>query len=142
MVTPKGAVPAANCTCTSAALSGGGPLTSTRRRHRLTKWSHPLSRAGRSASTLAWKASYECCPCLMRSDTVSTRRRARRRRADNSVGLVGIRGSDMVLTRAGRATEKRAKEGGRGFAPQAGPERLGAAELCGEGRCGAGECTH
>ena len=49
----------------------------------------PLSLAGRSASTRAWNAAYLCGPCVTRSDTVSTRRRARRRKAGNSAGLVG-----------------------------------------------------
>ena len=76
MLTSKGTVPVASCICTSGAFSGGGSLTSTRRRQRLTKWSHPLSLAERSALTRAWNVGYQCCPCLMRSDTASTRRRA------------------------------------------------------------------
>ena len=55
----------------------------------LPQWSHPLSLAGRSASMRAWNAAYVCGPCLTRSDTVSTRRRARRRKAGNSAGLAG-----------------------------------------------------
>ena len=42
-----------------------------------------------SASTRAWNAAYVCDSYLTRSDTVSTRRRARRRNAGNSAGLVG-----------------------------------------------------
>ena len=83
---------------------GEGSRANTYRRQRSTKWSHPLSLAGRSASTRAWKAAYVCCPCLMRSDTMSTRRRARRCRAHNSAGLVGTR-SDIILTKTGRATD-------------------------------------
>ena len=59
------------------------------RKQTSTKWSHPLSLAGRSASTRAWNVAYVCGPYLTRSDTVSTRRRARQRKAGNSAGLVG-----------------------------------------------------
>ena len=102
MCTANGTAPDENCTCTSGALNGGGgSLTSTHRKQRTTKWSHALSLAGRSVYTRAWKATYECCPFLVRSDTVSTRRRARRQRADNSMALVGTGGNDIMPTKAG-----------------------------------------
>ena len=78
----------------SGALYGGGSRANTCRKQMSTKWSHPLSLAGRSASTRAWNAAYVWGPCLTRSDTVSTRHRARRRKADNATGLVGT-GSEI-----------------------------------------------
>ena len=83
---------------------GGGSRANTCRKQMLTKWSHPLSLAGRSASTRAWNATYVCGPCLTRSDTVSTWRRARRRKADNSTGSVGI-GSDISLSKTAPAID-------------------------------------
>ena len=77
-----------------AHCTGGGSRANTCRKQTSTKWSDPLSLAGRSACTRAWNAAYVCGPCLTRPDTVSTRRRARRRKADNSKGLVGT-GSDI-----------------------------------------------
>ena len=82
-------MPAANYASMSGALYQGGSRANTCRKQMTTKWSHPLSLAGRSASTRAWGAAYVCGQCLTRSDTVSTSRRARRRKADNSTGLVG-----------------------------------------------------
>ena len=73
----------------SCALYRGGSRANTCCKQMSTKWSHPLSLAGRSASTRIWNAEYVCGLCLTRSDTVSTRRRARRLKADNSMGLVG-----------------------------------------------------
>ena len=73
---------------------GGGSRANTSRKQMSTKWSHPLSLAGRSASTRAWNAAYMCGLCVTRSDTVSTRRRSCLRKADNSTGLVGT-GSDI-----------------------------------------------
>ena len=75
-------------------LYGGGSRANTSRKQMSTKRSHLLSLAGRSASTRAWNAAYVCGPCLTRSETVSTRRRARRRKDDNCTGLVGT-GSDI-----------------------------------------------
>ena len=84
----KGAAPATNNTGTSRALSSEGSLTSTRRNHRWTKWCHTLTRAGRSASTCAQNVVHVCYLCLMTSHTVSTRRWARRWRAESSTRVV------------------------------------------------------
>ena len=77
-------MPAANCVLMSGALYGGGWRSNTCRKQTSTKWSHPLSLAGQSASEGARNDAYVCGPCMTRSDIVSTRRRARRRKADNS----------------------------------------------------------
>ena len=87
--TPNGTVPAANRARTSGALYGWGWRANICRKQTSTKWSHQLSLAGRSASTRASNVAYVCGPYLTRSDTVSTRRRAHRRKAGNSAGLVG-----------------------------------------------------
>ena len=87
--TPNSTVPAANRAGTSGALYGWGSRANICCKQTSTKWSHLLSLAGRSASTRAWNAAYVCGPCLTSPDTVSTRHRARRRKAGNSAGLVG-----------------------------------------------------
>ena len=88
----------------SGALYWGGSRANTCRKQTSTQWSHLLSLARRSASTCARNAAYICGPFLTRSDTVSTRRRARRRKADNSTGLVGT-GSGIELSKTVRAMD-------------------------------------